>query len=89
MNTMTSRLSTAVTAASGMPLSAARYRSGAMGLASVGAVCPQVASLALSSPWAGAEGGFAGIEAGHTTAVRQNSDFFKPRYGSQASDGTG
>lgn len=100
VNTMTDmRESTMVTAASGSPLAASRYRTGITILAHtapvfLGAVCPQAtpytpALLPLGSNWTGSTGGFAGVEGGRPSAVRQNSDSSKPRHGSQASDGTG
>ena len=99
MNTMTDMRSTTAIAASGSPLAASRYRTGKTVLAHTapaftGAVCPlttpsTLTPLSESGIWGGGTGGFSGVEAGRPSAVRQNSDFSKPRHGSQASDGSG
>ncbi|GAA3617512.1 hypothetical protein GCM10022223_37670 [Kineosporia mesophila] len=70
-------------------LNEVRYHVGATELVNTGAVCLQPAPLSLGSSWAGAMSGAAAAKAGRLAAVRPSSDFFKPLYGSQASDGTG
>jgi hypothetical protein len=99
VNTMISMLGTTVTAASGSPLAVDRYRMNGIvlahtGVTLTGALCPQqvapaLATLVLSTKaeaWGSAS---SGTGAGRLTDVRPISDFSKPRYGSQASDGTG
>jgi hypothetical protein len=96
---MITMLGTTATAAPGSPLAADRYRTGSIvvsptGLASTGALCPQqvtpaVAILVLSTKAEAWGNAGSGTGAGRPTDVRPISDFFKPRYGSQASDGTG
>jgi hypothetical protein len=96
VNTMTDMRGTTVTAASGTPLAASRYRIGSTLLAHTatvftGAVCLQeTPNLRFERGiWGGATGGFGSVEASRPAAVRQNPDSSKPRHGSQASDGSG
>ncbi|GAB6901439.1 hypothetical protein [Kineosporia succinea] len=92
MNTQTISMRSAATPISSgfAALSARGYCLGATELVLTGEVRLQVISPNQDSFWGGS--GFAAAGAGLTgqpSAVRPISDFSKPRYGSQASDGSG